>query len=56
MEELLTTKGTPFREKELASFFACCTDTENETNVYYEDYIAALFKAQQPVPDMKTPY
>lgn len=43
MEELLTTKGTPFRPKELESFFLVAKDPENG-NIYYEDYIALLTK------------
>lgn len=41
MEELLTTRGTPFREKELESFLSVAKDLETG-NVYYEDYVAML--------------
>jgi Ca2+-binding EF-hand superfamily protein len=41
IEELFTTKGTPFRPKELEAFFAAAKDPETG-NIYYEDYIALL--------------
>jgi len=41
MEELLTTRGTPFREKELESFMSVAKDLETG-NIYYEDYVAML--------------
>lgn len=43
MEELLTTKGTPFRPKELESFMLVARDPETG-NIYYEDYVALLMK------------
>ena len=46
MEELMTTKGTPFRAKELENFSMVSKDVDTG-NVYYEDYIALLAKTQQ---------
>ena len=43
LEDLLTGKGTPFRPKELESFFAVAKDPETG-NIYYEDYIALMSK------------
>jgi calmodulin len=43
MEDLLTAKGTPFRSKELDTFFQVAKDSETG-NVYYEDYIALMSK------------
>ena len=43
MEELLTTKGTPFRPKELEAFLMVAKDPETG-NIYYEDYVALLMK------------
>jgi calmodulin len=43
MEELLTTKGTPFRPKEIELFLSVAKDQETG-NVYYEDYVALLMK------------
>lgn len=43
MEELLTTRGTAFRPKELESFFMAARDPETG-NIYYEDYVALLMK------------
>lgn len=45
LEELLTTKGTPFRQKEIETFMIAAKDPETG-NVYYEDYIAQLSKIQ----------
>jgi Ca2+-binding EF-hand superfamily protein len=45
LEELLTTKGTPFRPKELESFMMVAKDPETG-NIYYEDYVALLMKNQ----------
>ena len=47
LEDLLTTKGTFFRPKELENFFLVAKDPDTG-NVYYEDYIALLCKTQQP--------
>lgn len=46
MEELLTTKGTPFRPKELEAFLMVAKDPETG-NIYYEDYVALLMKNQR---------
>ena len=46
MEELLTTKGTPFRPKELEAFLMVGKDPETG-NIYYEDYVALLMKNQR---------
>jgi Ca2+-binding EF-hand superfamily protein len=43
LEDLLTTRGTAFRPRELESFFAVAKDPETG-NVYYEDYVALLMK------------
>lgn len=45
MEELLTTRGTPFRPKELEAFLMIAKDPETG-NIYYEDYVALLMKNQ----------
>lgn len=45
MEELLTTRGTPFRPKELEDFLKMAKDPETG-NIYYEDYVAVLMKGQ----------
>jgi len=37
LEDLLTTRGTPFRPKELADFLSFAKDAETG-NVFYEDY------------------
>ena len=54
MEELLLTKGTPFRSTELEMFFLAAKDPETG-NIYYEDYIASLNRTQQPA-DKKSKY
>ncbi|RHY34204.1 hypothetical protein DYB32_001084 [Aphanomyces invadans] len=41
MKDLLITKGTPFREKELEGFMHVAKDGETG-RVYYEDYISLL--------------
>ncbi|ETV72385.1 hypothetical protein H257_12529 [Aphanomyces astaci] len=41
MKDLLVTKGTPFREKELEGFMHVAKDGETG-RVYYEDYISLL--------------
>jgi calmodulin len=46
MEELLTTRGTPFRPKELELFMMEAKDNDTG-NIYYEDYVALLMKNQQ---------
>jgi calmodulin len=46
MEELLTTRGTPFRPKELELFMMEAKDSDTG-NIYYEDYVALLMKNQQ---------
>ena len=46
LESLLTTKGTPFRPKELDSFFLVAKDSETG-NIYYEDYAALLSKTRK---------
>lgn len=43
MEELLTSRGTPFRPKEIESFLAVARDPETG-NIFYEDYVALLSK------------
>ena len=43
LEELLTTRGTAFRPKELEAFLLVAKDPETG-NVYYEDYVALLMK------------
>ncbi|KAE8913247.1 hypothetical protein PF005_g30416 [Phytophthora fragariae] len=47
MRELLTTKGTPFREKEMEAFLAGAKDPPTG-RIYYEDYIALLTQALDP--------
>ncbi|CAM9859524.1 unnamed protein product [Phaeothamnion confervicola] len=42
LRELLTTKGTPFREKEMDAFLGVARDPDNMGRVYCEDYIAVL--------------
>ncbi len=44
MEELLTSKGTPFRAKEVEAFFLLAKDAETGL-IYYEDYISQLIKS-----------
>ena len=44
MEDLLTTKGTEFRNPELEAFFLVAKDPDTGL-IYYEDYIALLMKA-----------
>lgn len=44
LEELLSTRGTAFRPKELEAFMLVAKDPETG-NVYYEDYVALLMKA-----------
>ena len=41
LEELLVTKGAPFRPKELESFLQVAKDPISG-NIYYEDYIALV--------------
>jgi calmodulin len=41
MRELLITKGTPFREKEVEGFMSVAKDLETQ-NIYYEDYVALI--------------
>ena len=41
MRDMLTTKGVPFREKEIEAFTAVAKDLETG-RVYYEDYVALL--------------
>ncbi|CAM9428554.1 unnamed protein product [Discosporangium mesarthrocarpum] len=41
MGELLMTKGTPFREKEMEAFTNVAKDVETG-RIYYEDYVASL--------------
>jgi calmodulin len=43
LEELLSTRGTPFRPKELDAFMLVAKDAESG-NVFYEDYVALLMK------------
>lgn len=43
LEELLTTRGTPFRPKEIDAFLSVARDPETG-NIYYEDYVALLMK------------
>lgn len=43
MEELMTTRGTPFRPKEMESFLMIVKDPETG-NIFYEDYVALLMK------------
>lgn len=43
LEELLTTRGTPFRPKEIEAFLSVARDPETG-NIYYEDYVALLMK------------
>ena len=46
LEELLTSKGTAFRPKELEAFFNAAKDPES-SNIYYEDYISILSAQRQ---------
>jgi Ca2+-binding EF-hand superfamily protein len=41
LREALITKGTPFREKEIAAFLEVAKDEESG-HVFYEDYVALL--------------
>eukprot|EP00904_Undaria_pinnatifida_P009911 jgi/Undpi1/604/HiC_scaffold_10.g04068.m1 len=41
MNELLVTKGTPFRAKEIESFMGAAKDAETG-HIYFEDYVASL--------------
>jgi len=41
MEALLTSKGTPFRNKEMEAFMLVAKNVETG-NIFYEDYIAQL--------------
>lgn len=43
LEELFTSRGTPFRPKELEAFMLVAKDPETG-NVYYEDYVQQLMK------------
>lgn len=43
LEDLLTSKGTPFRPKELEAFLLVAKDSETG-NIFYEDYVALLMK------------
>lgn len=45
LENLLSTRGTAFRSKELESFFSVAKDPETG-NIYYEDYAALLVKGR----------
>ncbi|KAF1325173.1 Calmodulin-like protein, partial [Globisporangium splendens] len=47
MRELLITKGTPFREKEMETFLSAAKDASTG-RIYYEDYIAVLMQAIDP--------
>ncbi|TMW55196.1 hypothetical protein Poli38472_013087 [Pythium oligandrum] len=47
MRELLITKGTPFREKEMEAFLSVAKDPQTG-RIYYEDYIALLVQALEP--------
>ena len=44
LEELLSTRGAAFRPKEMEAFMLVAKDPETG-NVYYEDYVALLMKA-----------
>lgn len=48
LEDLLTTKGTFFRPKELENFMLAAKEPDSG-NIYYEDYIALLCKTQETV-------
>eukprot|EP00903_Cladosiphon_okamuranus_P007211 g6999.t1 len=41
MSELLVSKGTPFRAKEIEAFLSIAKDTETG-HIYFEDYVASL--------------
>jgi Ca2+-binding EF-hand superfamily protein len=43
LEELLVTKGTAFRPKEVEDFLDAAKDSETG-NIYYEDYVSLLYK------------
>lgn len=45
MEEYMSTKGTPFRAKELESFMAVVKDADTG-KIFYEDYVAQISKPQ----------
>lgn len=45
LENLLSSKGTAFRSKELESFFSVAKDPETG-NIYYEDYAALIVKGR----------
>eukprot|EP01038_Epipyxis_sp_PR26KG_P011279 gene11279-15131_t len=45
MEELLQSKGAPFRPKEMEIFLSVAKDPETG-NIFYEDYVALLMKNQ----------
>eukprot|EP01039_Chlorochromonas_danica_P009021 gene9021-9956_t len=46
LEEVMTTRGTPFRPKEMEAFLLVAKDPETG-NIYYEDYVAMLMKNSQ---------
>ena len=43
MTNFLTTKGTPFRSKEVEGFMSVAKDPDTG-RIYYDDYIAAMMK------------
>jgi len=43
LEELFTTRGTPFQPREMETFLLVAKDAETG-NIYYEDYVAMLMK------------
>jgi len=43
MRDLLTTKGVPFREKEVEAFLEVAKDKETG-HIYYEDYVGLLYR------------
>ena len=43
MTKFLTTKGTPFRSKEVEGFMSVAKDPDTG-RIYYDDYIAAMMK------------
>merc|ERR1711935_223712 len=46
MHELLTTKGIPFREREIESFLTFAVDKSGQL-VYYEDYVTRLMEVTE---------
>ena len=46
MRELLTTKGIPFRDREIESFLTFAEDKSGQ-RIYYEDYVTRLMEVTE---------